>query len=442
MLVRRVLRTSGIRVRDPDRAQAEHVGKGVVGQRSAEIGKNRRRAPGRALDRTGGEINPRILRIEPAGAENAALAAAHLDFLEAVAVEVAAQRRNDVVHVRPHHVTQLAMGAGMAGNGVDWTIRGAGGEGQHLEAVPGEYALSRRELRFSPIAVDRRAVPAAVDLDVGKQALYRRRQRRAPFRHLDRAACIGDASERMREDDTGIGEQAAPVAGMMSALAQIDDEIDWVAAARSEKDRRPIGRDPRAVRGNQQIRLQELMLVLGAKLAQSGGADFLSHLDQNFGVEAEAAALGDDRGECGDVDAVLSLVVGGAAAVKTRALDGQHPGRKAAPPQIVEAAYRIAVAVDQNGDRGVVLLAFRYQERRARRVVENARREAERSEARHHLVVEITAQRTRALRLLARAGDGDPPPQIDEKFSAVEIAVCASDGGGAAHDVALARLRA
>src|SRR5262245_55337638 len=95
MLVRRVLRTCGIRVGDPDRAQAEHVGKGGVGQRSAEIGKNRRRAPGRALDRTGGETDPRILRIEPAGAENAALAAAHLDLNEAVAVEMAAQRRND-----------------------------------------------------------------------------------------------------------------------------------------------------------------------------------------------------------------------------------------------------------------------------------------------------------------------------------------------------------
>src|SRR5438034_2011382 len=147
MLVRRVLRTSGIRVRDPDRAQAEHVGKGVVGQRSAEIGKNRGRASGRALDRTGGETDPRILRIESAGAENAALAAVHLDLNEAVAVEVAAQRRNDVVHVRSHHVTQLTMGAGMARNGVDRTLRRAGGEGQHLEAVPAEDAFGRRELR-------------------------------------------------------------------------------------------------------------------------------------------------------------------------------------------------------------------------------------------------------------------------------------------------------
>src|SRR5262245_54256077 len=96
MLVRRVLRASGIRVRDPDGAQAEHVGKAVVGQRSAEIGKNGGHAPGRALDRTSGETDPRIIGIEPAGAENSALAAAHLDLDEAVAVEMAAQRRNDV----------------------------------------------------------------------------------------------------------------------------------------------------------------------------------------------------------------------------------------------------------------------------------------------------------------------------------------------------------
>src|SRR5262249_45080808 len=117
MLVRRVLGASGIRVRNPDRAQAEQVSKAVVGQRSAEAGKNGRPAPGRALDRTGGETDARIIGIEPAGAENSALAAAHLDLAEAVAVEMAAQRRNDVVHIGSDHVTQLAIGAGMARNG-------------------------------------------------------------------------------------------------------------------------------------------------------------------------------------------------------------------------------------------------------------------------------------------------------------------------------------
>ena len=68
-----------------------------------------------------------------------------------------------------------------------------------------------------------RTVAAAVDLDAVEHAAHRLRQRRPPFRHQDRAARIGDAGERMRQDDARIGEQAAPVAGMMSALAQIDE---------------------------------------------------------------------------------------------------------------------------------------------------------------------------------------------------------------------------
>src|SRR5262249_54137123 len=91
-----------------------------------------------------------------------------------------------------------------------------------------------------------------------------------------------------------------------------------------------------------------------------------------------------------------------------------------------------------NGDRGVVLHAFGDQERRTRWVVENARHEAERGEARHHLVVEIAAQRGCAVRLLARARDGDPPPQIDEKFAAGGIAVRASGGGCALESIPVA----
>src|SRR5262249_60561715 len=93
---------------------------------------------------------------------------------------------------------------------------------------------------------------------------------------------------------------------------------------------------------------QEVVLVLHAKLAQSGGADLLSHLDENLRVEAEAPALGDDRGECGDVDAVLTLVVGGSTAVEALALDGQRPGRETLPPEIVEAAHGMAVTVNQH----------------------------------------------------------------------------------------------
>ena len=49
-------------------------------------------------------VDPRIGGIEPARLEESALAATHLDLGEAVAVEVAAQRRNDVVDVGADHV--------------------------------------------------------------------------------------------------------------------------------------------------------------------------------------------------------------------------------------------------------------------------------------------------------------------------------------------------
>ena len=248
----------------------------------------------------------------------------------------------------------------------------------------------------------------------------------------------------MRQDDSGIGQQAAPVAGMMSALAQIDHQVDRVAAAGTEIDRRLAGRDARAIRGDQQIGFQQLLLVPRTELRHAGGPHLLAHLDQHLGVEAEPAALGQDRGQRRDIDAVLALVVGGAAAVDAVALDRQGPGRKPRPPQIVETADGVAVAVEQDGDQLGIFDAFRHQERRslAERVVENARRKVELGQARHHLVVEIAAQHAGALRLLAGARNGDPPRQIGDEFAAVEIGVRTRDRGGPIHAVTPSMLRA
>src|SRR5918994_239423 len=108
---------------------------------------------------------------------------------------------------------------------------------------------------------------------------------------------------------------------MVSALAQIDIEMDAVAAAAAEEDGRPIGRKPRPVGGQEQIGLQFLAVSL-AHLPQVGRADLLAGLDDEFGVEAELAAAGLTHGTQGrEIDAVLALVVGGAATVDALALD-------------------------------------------------------------------------------------------------------------------------
>ena len=251
------------------------------------------------------------------------------------------------------------MRARLARNGVDWTLRRSGDESQHLKAVPGEDALGWRELGFAPVAINRRAISTAFDFDAGEHVAHRRRQR------------------RMRKNDARIGEETAPIAGMMAALAQIDDELDWMAAAR----RRPIGCGARAVRCNEQVGTQEVMLLRDAKLAQAGRAHFLSHFDENFRVEAEPAALGQDRRERGDVDAVLPLVICSTATVQALTFDREHPRRQSRAPQIIEAAHCVAVPVDQQRERGALLLALGHQKWRTRWIVQNARGEAERGSA-------------------------------------------------------------
>src|SRR5262249_43167689 len=151
-------------------------------------------------------------------------------------------------------------------------------------------------------AVEARAAPAAGARAALPPAETRLRRRRPPLRDLNRPARIGDRGKRMREHDAGIGEKAAPVARMVAALAQVDDEIDRVAAARAKEQRRPVGRDARPIRGDQEIGLEKPVLMRLAQLAQPDGADFFAHLDQELDVEAEPPALAKDSRKASDVD--------------------------------------------------------------------------------------------------------------------------------------------
>src|SRR6187431_3038193 len=102
--------------------------------------------------------------------------------------------------------------------------------------------------------------------------------------------------------------------------------MDAVAAAAAEEDGRPGGREPRPVGGDEQVGLQ-LLAVGFADLPQIGRADLLAGLDDELDVEAELAAAGLAHGPQGrEVDAVLALVVGGAAAVDALALGRDLPG--------------------------------------------------------------------------------------------------------------------
>src|SRR5688572_569475 len=163
MLIGRVLRAGRIGVRDPYGGQAQRVGEDFVRQRAAEVWKDRGLLAGGALDRADGPFYPRRIWIEARGVKDGVARGLELHVGEAVAVEMAPQRREDVVRVDADHVAQLAGRARARRDRVHRTLGVAGDEGEHLEAAPAEDALGRRQAGFAPVRVDARALGTRID---------------------------------------------------------------------------------------------------------------------------------------------------------------------------------------------------------------------------------------------------------------------------------------
>src|SRR3546814_17808043 len=111
-----------------------------------------------------------------------------------------------------------------------------------------------------------------------------------------------------------ICEQAAPVAGMVPAFAQIDMEVEIDRAAIAEVDVRPLDIDARPVGGEEDVG-GEGFAVLLYNLGKTLGAVLLAHLAHELRIEAESAARSHHGGERAHMDGGLPIVVGGAAAV-------------------------------------------------------------------------------------------------------------------------------
>jgi hypothetical protein len=67
---------------------------------------------------------------------------------------------------------------------------------------------------------------------------------------------IDQGGNRAGKDGRGIGQHAAPVAGMMPAVAQLDVEVYPDSAAAAEEDGRAIRREPGSIGGQKQIGLE------------------------------------------------------------------------------------------------------------------------------------------------------------------------------------------
>src|ERR1051326_2656898 len=122
---------------------------------------------------------------------------------------------------------------------------------------------------------------------------------------------------------------------MMRALTQFYRKIEIHRAARPEKDRRPLGREARPVGSDQHV-AGEPVLVLPADFAQPRRADLLARLDQERRIESEPPARLQHTAERRQVDRVLALVVGGAAAVEPTPLLLYPPRREPRLPLWLE----------------------------------------------------------------------------------------------------------
>ena len=119
----------------------------------------------------------------------------------------------------------------------------AGAKREHLERVPAEDALGRRQARLAPVGVDRGPVRlAAARCRRARARTDSRNRRRAQRRHEDPAARVDHRRDRVGQHVPGIGEQPAPVARVVRALAQVDARSKLSAP---REPRKIVGRSER-----------------------------------------------------------------------------------------------------------------------------------------------------------------------------------------------------
>src|SRR6185295_5135702 len=127
-----------------------------------------------------------------------------------------------------------------------------------------------------------------------------------------------------------------------------------------------------------------------------------AHLHQQAHIEPEPFARFDYTRERCEVQAVLALVVGGAAAVPPVTLRGNGPWRQSLAPLRVVAMHDVAVTVREHRRQIVAFAAFGDEERRAPRwIVDEAPGKSDGLERRRDRPLEIRNELRTGVRALA-----------------------------------------
>ena len=260
-------------MRHPDRRQAEIVGEDVVRQRAAEIGQDRRRLAGglrRSRRRPSAPRDGRGRAGSPGNTPSSSARSRTIGKPCASRWRRSAGRKFSGSTPTTKRIWQVALACGgIALTGFSGLpVVKASTSKLHQ---PNTFSAGA-EARLAPVRIDLRRILAALDGAIGERHAHRvradgvgthSRTRIAPFG-------VGDRRQRMRQDHAGVGEQPAPIAGMMAALAQVDDQVEIHRAARAEEDRRPLRREARPVRGDQHIGGEPVLVLRGRPRAGPG----------------------------------------------------------------------------------------------------------------------------------------------------------------------------
>src|SRR5205085_5759438 len=215
-----------------------------------------RRPPARGLpDRFRRPIDPWTVEIGARG--DKALGPADLDHRKAAGAQMRPHTVDHGVEFGADHKAKLQHGTRLSGNSVGGLVDIARRYRQYLQRVPGVEPLSRRQAVLAPIVRELRLVGRWFDLDVGKHAAdLVGEPRRLQLIEQQPPMAVDQRRNRVGENSRGIGKDAAPIAGMVPAVAQIDVEMDAQSAAAAEKNSGALRREPRAIGGEKQIGLQ------------------------------------------------------------------------------------------------------------------------------------------------------------------------------------------
>ena len=136
-------------------------------------------------------------------------------------VQVFSNGRNKSIRIAAGHETYVHPGPGAGRDGMDRSGRVAAFKGQHLQRVPAVYFFGPTEAGLAPVGIDYGAFPPGY-LQLG-QGPFDGIRNTFGFEPVDQDTppAISHRSDRVGQDDSRIGQQPAPVAGMMAAVSEI-----------------------------------------------------------------------------------------------------------------------------------------------------------------------------------------------------------------------------